>query len=414
MLVSFQFVARHAVTCIANGSPGCVQAASEDPSGCFVIVSSDSAAIPVLSTLRTLGRTALAVTASHEADDPETPAATAVPHSTAWLHLSLTGGGPLPTPAPPPPPARVPHPTAVSAPTSAPAVQPGPYDASPMAALSPAPETSGADAAANVNGHTPASPAPARQAGVESTWETPELPPEHQRALDEFVRLGIASKWALLGSRLKLMSGDIFSQLKGRMLADRAGYCRFAGFPKSLIKSKTFKHSLVAGLSAESTWSQMTQLAVMLMLRKFDSRDLNAQLGLLAIVRPCLKFLPLKIQLLFTVWVGWHHAWLCSPSQKLAPESLNCSVKWRPPVPQQAAFPLHAHAGLLVPVGMRNSCIVNPRNWPRKIQSVRFGRAQVLHTGVQRQCMGPWANRYCKFGCSCQASHDRPDAVSLL
>lgn len=320
-----------------------LQAASEDPSSCFVIVSSDSAAAPVLSTLRTLGRTVLAVTASHEADGPEATATPAVPHSTARLHLSLTGGARLRTPAPRTPLPPFSHPTTVTTVVSEPPAESEPADAAPTAASSVTPETAGSadNAAGDLNGHLPASPAPAQQAPAQAAREIPNLPPEHQGALDAFVRLDVADKWALLSSRLKLMSGDIFSQLKGRMRADEAAYCGFAGFPKSLIKSRTFKHSLVAGLSAQSTWSQMAQLAVLLMLRKFDSRDLNAQLGLLAIVRIRSKCSP-------SCWVGIMNCWNANPTT-FPRQACNVERGWHPTAPQHAVPSFHEPHVHLVP-----------------------------------------------------------------
>ena len=94
---------------------------------------------------------------------------------------------------------------------------------------------------------------------------------------------------AALAEHLECMSGSVFSGLRARMKADPEGMCGHHAFPRTLrtLNSTDLKRELVAGLADTAVWGEAGMYAVLVMLDKADSRELDAQLGALEVVRRC-------------------------------------------------------------------------------------------------------------------------------
>lgn len=309
------------------------QAAQEDGSCAFAIVSSDPGCVPLLTTLRARGHLPLAVTTS-PAPDASTAAAAASPeHSTAptvpdgisQIHLTVAPAD-SDSPTQPTP--------AAGAQSGAPAVavaaagleaglsaghggldhnlevqrdqHRGITEATP--GTWPPPDglrTSHADAlppeeAVRVE-DTPA-PADARPSGRSAELEV-KTETDGRDAFSHSIRPGYtdadadadlrrllgslpsrAEQCALLSGCLDRVSEEVFHCLRRRMLQAPQGFCDTEDFPHEIVVVPSLRFALVAGYAAESTWLPEEQAAVLEMLLRFDSRHLFAQLGLLAVM----------------------------------------------------------------------------------------------------------------------------------
>eukprot|EP00892_Ulva_mutabilis_P004285 jgi/Ulvmu1/2228/UM013_0075.1 len=294
-----------------------VQLAQEDQSAAYVVVSSDASATPVLSTLRALGRTTLAVTAA-----PSSVTAPLRPPGTAWLHLHLNSSSSsgsssvlpsLAAAASPQPerdipalnvaPSSVPRtPTAAQIPTAEqdtagpnlaaatgqPASQPpSESDTEPQPASAPVRDGSSVDTAAPRGGAAPSYMSVVNdefRSEVERLDRVLRSDPEDKAHSGWVEMLPVDVQYKLLASCLKRMSGVVFSRLKARMMLQPEGFCDSPDFPSELWQIGAFKDALVTGLmfgAGDNAWAAHQKVAVLTMLHKFDDGDMHGQLGVL-------------------------------------------------------------------------------------------------------------------------------------
>lgn len=227
----------------------------------------------VLSTLRTLSCCAVAVTATHEWDTGTAAAWVPNDDCAAWLQLFIAPAPVLPNiNAPRDPPAKV---------------------------SIVAPETRGG---ASIEARPTPTSSEGRTYGIASMPLTSHPEPfaarrgrpeeflacGHLKALQDVRRLPRSDKFVAVGRYLEYMSDSVFSDLMARMKADPEGLCGHPNFPKTLLRKrspKPLRRALVAGLARDSTWGGPENHAAVVMLDKFDSRELDAQLGALVVVR---------------------------------------------------------------------------------------------------------------------------------
>lgn len=286
-----------------------MQLAQGDETGVYVVVSSDPNATPALSTLRALGRSTVVVSASRGEESPAAPTPPPVPLGSAWLHLQLctsVGDGHPPPVAMPPTreePGRAVDAAPAPRPWSESAVEAGATAAGSQVTEGTVDDCELAAPAAPEaaqNGSKVTSPSLSEVAAPNELLTGEDLKDEIVRCKAQLgvhakkewrmlERMPLMVKYQLLSSCLKRVSGNIFSQLKARMMQAPEDVSVSQEVSARLLGAKAFKQALVAGLNQEGvalSWQPHERVQVLQMLVTLGSPHLYGQLGFLLRVRP--------------------------------------------------------------------------------------------------------------------------------
>eukprot|EP00892_Ulva_mutabilis_P004280 jgi/Ulvmu1/2223/UM013_0070.1 len=228
-----------------------LQVAHSSSDAQFILVSSDPNAIPGLTTLRMLGRQAVAVTAATAA---ATPAAALAPAGTPRIHLTLSHSKQAASPA------------ASTPPSTADGAESRPADSNGAAA-------NGA-AAAVQNRSCTASNGSAAEA--EQTDPVPE-------AMQLLLMQPLSVLCAVLSSCLDRVSEYNIRRFQHKLQHESGTFCASPDFPHEIVAVLSLRSALVAGFAEESTWFVGEKAAVLGALLRYNCYNLYAQIGGLAI-----------------------------------------------------------------------------------------------------------------------------------